>query len=534
MRTPPSGDAEASIVAAVRLDRGAADRQAEPRAAQRAAARAFGAEQPLEEPRQLVGRDARCAVVEVQHQPLRAAAALDGGADAQRAAGVGVGERVFEQVHEDLVQAMRIAVDHRLRWCAEGLDGLRIHRDAMLREAIARHGQGLLQQREREDGRLRERFGRRIAHAAAQVVDQLAQPHDLPVQPQGGAVVEAAHAVLHGLDLGAHGGERRAQLVRHVGQPGAPRGLDRVQALGHVVEGAAQQGQFVRAAHLHARAEPPVRHVLRALRERVDRAEPAPRQLPRQHQRKGQADQPGQHDDPRLAREEGPVGFAVEPFDGRQHQVADDQAAAAYRQLRGRRHVDAGAGDPCAGCVHHAQPLVDRIRRFPRIGEEAGRRRRHEAPGQELQLRREAVRKTLLQMRRPCVPRRQPGIVLVACLGLRHARIAHLQPMPGALVLAQLVPAAVGGIVLLQQLRQPVHAPDLDLRDIGSQAALQGEDGEGRGEQQQDHQQGGEREEDLSAERQAWHRRGDRRMAAHSAARAWLRFRQKAWRMPMS
>lgn len=414
---------------------------------------------------------------------------------------------------------MRIAVDHRLRLCRQGLDSLRIHRNAVLGKAIARHGQGLLQQGKRKDGRLRQRFGRRIAHAAAQVVDQLAQPHDLPVQPQCGAIVEAAHAILQGLDLGAHGGERRAQLVRHVRQPGAPRGLDGVQTRGHVVEGAAQQGQFVRTAHLYAGAEPSARHVLRTLRERIDRAEPAPRQLPGQHQREDQADQAGQHDDPRLAREERPVGFAVESFDGRQHQMADDQAAAAYRQLGGRRHIDAGAGDPCAGCVHHAQPLVDRICRFSRIAEKAGRRRRHEMPGQELQLRRETRRRTVFEAPRPCVPRRQPGIVLVAGLDLRRARIPHLQPMPGALVLAQLVPAAVGGVVLLQQLRQPVHAADLDLRDIGAQAALQRKDGKGRGKQQQDDQQGGQGEEDLSAERQAWHWWGGRRMAAFCGTR---------------
>ena len=39
---------------------------------------------------------------------------------------------------------------------------------------------------------------------SAQVVDQPVQAHHLPVQAQGGAVVEGAHAVLQRLDLGAH------------------------------------------------------------------------------------------------------------------------------------------------------------------------------------------------------------------------------------------------------------------------------------------------------------------------------------------
>ena len=59
-------------------------------------------------------------------------------------------------------------------------------------------------------GSAKGRTGRRrigsagLTHAAAQIVDQLRQPHHLPVQPQSGLVVEGADAVLQRFDLGAH------------------------------------------------------------------------------------------------------------------------------------------------------------------------------------------------------------------------------------------------------------------------------------------------------------------------------------------
>jgi hypothetical protein len=107
------------------------------------------------------------------------------------------------------------------------------------------------------------------------------------------------------------------------------------------------------------------------------------------------------------------------------------------------------------------------------------------------------------------VPGRQPAFVAVGGGAVQHVGEApHLQALPGVLVVAQVLPVAGGRVVLQHQLRQPVHAPDLDLGHVGAQPALQRNDRQPREADEQHDQQGGQRQEDLAGKGQLRHGRG--------------------------
>src|SRR6185436_16890471 len=93
---------------AMRLDDGARDRKAEPRAAARPVARAFHPEQALGQPPQVFLGYAGRAVL-----PDHAAIALD--AYGNHARRIGVAQAVLQQVAEDLRKAAFIPADHDIR-----------------------------------------------------------------------------------------------------------------------------------------------------------------------------------------------------------------------------------------------------------------------------------------------------------------------------------------------------------------------------------------------------------------------------------
>jgi hypothetical protein len=103
------------------------------------------------------------------------------------------------------------------------------------------------------------------------------------------------------------------------------------------------------------------------------------------------------------------------------------------------------------------------------------------------------------------VPGRKPPVVGAGRAVEHDRQLAHAQAVPGLVVVAQLLPVAVGNVVLQEELGEPVHAPDLDLGDIGAQAPLQRDDGEAHETEQQHDEQGGQRQEDLAGECQTRH-----------------------------
>ena len=247
--------------------------------------------------------------------------------------------------------------------------------DTRLVEARLHAGHGLAQQRERLHG---AHDGRGLVaghiHAGAQIAHELDQPHDLAVQAARGLFVERAHAVLHGLDLGAHRGQRRAQFMRGVPDPLAARGLDARKLLGHGVEGVDQAGEFLAVGLFgNAGVQLACRNGLRAGHQRVDGAQPAPRQPPGQQQRQRQARHAAPHHETELLGQEGAVRIALQPVKRRQHQVAD-QAPLAVAQ-RGPRTAGNGCGarDHAALRIHHAQAPRQRVhRRRGRAGRDLG------------------------------------------------------------------------------------------------------------------------------------------------------------------
>lgn len=249
-----------------------------------AVARGFGAVQAVKDAGQLVRGHAGRAVVQL-HLQLRNSIRRWQHAccNAQQTARVGVAQAVFQQVQKHLVQLLCIAAHQGCglssALCGQGVQPGRVHIDARLGQSRAHGRQRLGQQRQRVHGHLgRGRAGARCIQAGAQVAHQLDQPHHLPVQAQRGLVVKGADAVLHGLDLGAHGGQGRAQLVGHVAQPLAAAGLDAAQLFGHGVEGACELGQLVVAVHGHAGLQVALRNAACARGQGLDRGQPATRQ----------------------------------------------------------------------------------------------------------------------------------------------------------------------------------------------------------------------------------------------------------------
>jgi hypothetical protein len=89
-------------------------------------------------------------------------------------------------------------------------------------------------------------------------------------------VVPGVDPVDHRLEPPAHDRQRRAQLVRHVGQERASLRVDRAEALAHRVEGARQRAHLTAAALRHAGRVVPALDLRGALDQRRDRRHSAP------------------------------------------------------------------------------------------------------------------------------------------------------------------------------------------------------------------------------------------------------------------
>ena len=151
------------------------------------------------------------------------------------------------------------------------------------------------------------------AREQEQILGQPGEPGDLGLQdPQGVLVLRAAARPGEGhLDAAAEGGERRAQLVGHVGHE-APLPLERlVQPLEHAIEGGRQPAELLRALGTHAAAQVAARDLLRGGGHVVDGGERPPGQEQAadrgEHQHEGQPEQqlPAQAREGRLGRRQG-------------------------------------------------------------------------------------------------------------------------------------------------------------------------------------------------------------------------------------
>ena len=137
-----------------------------------------------------------------------------------------------------------------------------------------------------------------------QVGEQLLEPVELGVQQFGAAGHQRVELVTAGEDqVGRHpyGGQRRAQLVRHVRgepplQPGhllQPQDLS-LQVRGHLVERRAQHGEIVLAGDLHPLVEQAGGEALRGPGGEPDRPDDEPGDEP--HDDREQHDQAGADD----------------------------------------------------------------------------------------------------------------------------------------------------------------------------------------------------------------------------------------------
>ena len=321
------------------------------------------------------------------------------------------------------------------------------------------------------------------------------------MQAQRGLVVKGADAVLHGLDLGAQGGQGRAQLVGHVAQPLAAGGLDAAQLFSHGVEGAGQLGQLVVAVHGRAGVQVALRNAACAGGQGLDRGQPAPREPARQQQCQGQPGQARPRHKAQVLGQKGLVGLAAHALGRCQHQVADDLAAGAAQCQAGAPRLGGSACDQLvlrvqqaqAGVdvirvalgrgsapVHGAQVVVGRARgrAIARVGATAtlavvGRRGTGRAGRlrQEVGLHGGGRGRRWRGKRATAVGRRAIGRAETAGPARAAARVGEPSPQGG--LPAQAVPAARLGVVGLQALGQPVHAGQLDLGDIRPQAPLQ-------------------------------------------------------------
>ena len=196
------------------------------------------------------------------------------------AARVGVAEGVREEVDDDLLEALGLAVDDdrlRLARQGDGLAGERVGERVGLRLGESAEIDGLLREQEARPLGVRQR---------REVVEQARQAQRLVVHggEVGGLVVQ--HAVLGGLDAREQAHHRRAQLVREVGDALLAQRLLLLERLGEAVERLGDGADLVVAALRHAGLEVAGAHRLGA---RAD-APQRPRQRHREVERDGEGD----------------------------------------------------------------------------------------------------------------------------------------------------------------------------------------------------------------------------------------------------
>ena len=198
---PSSGGSSATLPLVALGDR-LHDRQAEPRGARTVA---VGAEEALEDLLLQLGRDPRPVVLDRQHD--LAVAALDRGLD--RGAGIGVAERVLHQVQHEPVQLVLHAVDLD---AGRGRDrDLVVARDRL---ELRRGGRDDVAEVDRPVRDLAAGVG---ARQQQQVGHQPAHPAAGAQRGGGGLALLALQRLLEQLEVGQHRRQRRAQLVRGVG-----------------------------------------------------------------------------------------------------------------------------------------------------------------------------------------------------------------------------------------------------------------------------------------------------------------------------
>ena len=268
----------------MRLDRALRDGEAEAKAL-RAAGVAAPAVERLEDPAELLRRDAGAAVGHADHGArrihLQAHGDVDGGSRR------GVLHRVAHDVLHRAVQELGAAAhdgaaDPMKRDVAPG--GLRLEA-RVLRHA--RHDVGELDGLSGGIHALQPRQRQDFAH-------QLGKPRGFALDALERGV-ELLRALAHQADRRLQARERRAQLVRHVVQQPPLRGDQLLQLLRHAVEVAPEIGDLVAPAshqRAHARLEAPARRGV----ERPAQAADRPRQVPGEDRAHGEAGGGADHD----------------------------------------------------------------------------------------------------------------------------------------------------------------------------------------------------------------------------------------------
>ncbi len=292
-------------------------------------------------------------------------------ADAQRAAGIGVAQRILQQILHQLAQALRIALDGRI--ARRPRRQVELQGNALFHQARgeplrgAAHGVGQVDRLHVESQRAH--VGQR---QLVQIVDQLGQRPHLRLQRGERRGRERAHAVLERFQLAAQDGQWRAQLVRNVGGQLAAHLLVGFERLGQPVEIAGQAADLVARAHLDPRRVIALGHAARGMGQAAHRRQHAARKQhrhPRREQHRQRGDDPG---GAQLLSHEcliGPLGHVLAL---RRRQPADGLAVVMKRMpLRARAGRRAIAGNRDTAGVEqpdrrvHAGPFPRRMHTGP-------------------------------------------------------------------------------------------------------------------------------------------------------------------------
>ncbi len=322
----------------MRLDDAFADRQPQPGAAAAPAARGLGAEEALEQARQLLVAHARGTVVQIdQHLPAFAPRL-----QTQRAAGIGIAAAVLEQVGEQLAQPPRIA-EGRQRLGRQ----LQLQRQATVTQPLAEGAGCVVDDLAQVQLCLAVRQCADIGQRQlVQVVDQLVQGLDLGLERAQRRPVEPAHAVFQGFQLAVQHAQRRAQLVRHIRHELAPHRLVALQGQRELVEVVCQAPDLVVAAALgHARVVVARGQLVRGLGHLAHRPQ-QPARSPQGH-RRGQQHGAATHQPAgsRLCVGEALLGAGAGRLEGRQYQPADGESVDHDAALDGVRRRGCEADD---------------------------------------------------------------------------------------------------------------------------------------------------------------------------------------------
>ena len=232
-------------VAAVQVDDPAGDGEAEAGAAVARRARRVEPVEALEDAGRVGFGDAGALVEDLDHD----AAVVAAGAHLDGAAARGVAHRVLEQVGDDLVHALGVAVGGEVA-------GLDVHRDrdGGLVQLLLAHR--VLEQRlDAELGALERHRARLEPGQVEELLHEPAEPLDLGEHRAERLGIGLGDAVDEVLEHRLQRGDRRAQLVRHVGDEVAAHAVGLGELGGHLVERAGELADLV----ARGRGDPPAR-----------------------------------------------------------------------------------------------------------------------------------------------------------------------------------------------------------------------------------------------------------------------------------